>query len=232
MLLVDHDHAQVAAPPRTPPSGRRPPRAPRRSAMRRCSAPRRAGVSPLCSTATVSPKRAPNRPAVCGVSAISGTSTIAPRPCASARSITAQVDLGLARPGDAVQQHLALAARPAASQSRPRRPLRASVSVTDAARQTGVARPASARRFGGRGGITSASARASVEPCPRRSTRPARAATRGSRPVTSSASASAHRRSRRPSSSDSTTPSTWRAPSGTRTREPRTTSAASARARA
>ena len=57
------------------------------SAMRRCSAPRRAGVSALCSTATVSPKRAWKRAAVCGVSAISGTSTIAPRPSASSRSI-------------------------------------------------------------------------------------------------------------------------------------------------
>ena len=60
------------------------------AAIRACSAPLRAGVSALCSTATVSPNRATNRPAVCGVSAISGTSTTAPLPCSSARSITAR----------------------------------------------------------------------------------------------------------------------------------------------
>ena len=44
------------------------------------------------------------RPAVCGVSAISGTSTIAERPRSSAAATDAQVDLGLAAAGDAVQQ--------------------------------------------------------------------------------------------------------------------------------
>ena len=44
------------------------------------------------------------RDTICGVSAISGTSTITPRPCASAARGRPQVDLGLARAGDAVQQ--------------------------------------------------------------------------------------------------------------------------------
>jgi hypothetical protein len=62
-----------------------------------------AGDSLECSTATVSPKRATKRATICGVSAISGTSTITPRPRASVGR-RPQVDLGLARPGDAVQQ--------------------------------------------------------------------------------------------------------------------------------
>ena len=60
-----------------------------------------------CRTATVSPKRSTKRETICGVSAISGTSTIAPRPCASAAAAALQVDLGLARAGDAVQQQRA-----------------------------------------------------------------------------------------------------------------------------
>ncbi len=76
------------------------------------------------------------RATICGVSAISGTSTITPRPCVERRRGGAQVDLGLARAGDAVQQApLGRAAPRAPSRSgasaalllgvQPRRPRRA-----------------------------------------------------------------------------------------------------------
>ena len=54
------------------------------------------------------------RPTICGVSAISGTSTIAPRPCCERRLGRAQVDLGLARAGHAVQQTLRAQRAPSA----------------------------------------------------------------------------------------------------------------------
>ena len=73
-----------------------------------------------CSTATVSPKRSTKRATICGVSAISGTSTITPRPAASVSAAALQVDLGLARAGDAVQQQpLARAARARSRAARP-----------------------------------------------------------------------------------------------------------------
>ena len=50
-------------------------------------------------------KRSAKRASSCGVRLISGTSTSACRPAASARAGGAQVDLGLAAAGDAVQQH-------------------------------------------------------------------------------------------------------------------------------
>ena len=61
------------------------PTSPARS--RRQAARRWAAGSPLCSTATSSPKRARKRAASCGVRAISGTSTSAPRPCCRASAI-------------------------------------------------------------------------------------------------------------------------------------------------
>ena len=157
------------------------------AAMRACSAPLRAGVSALCSTATVSPNRATNRPAVCGVSAISGTSTTAPLPCASARSITAQVDLGLARAGDAVQQHLALAARPPPPAQPATAARCASVSRrTTATSGSGKSSRAFSARFGGRGGMTSASARASVDPYSSAIHTASSSSAGGTRPITSS----------------------------------------------
>ena len=72
--------ARGRGPARRPPSAGRRRSGPRpcaAAATRRSARPR---PSAECSSATVSPKRARNRPTVCGVSAISGTSTITPRP--------------------------------------------------------------------------------------------------------------------------------------------------------
>ena len=104
MLLVDDDEPDVG--------DRREDRRARPDADLRLAGaqPRatRRGARPAesleCRTATVSPKRSAKRETICGVSAISGTSTIAPRPCGERRGRGLQVDLRLARAGDAVQQ--------------------------------------------------------------------------------------------------------------------------------
>ncbi len=80
------------------------------------------GDSRLCSTATSSPNRARKRPTVCGVSEISGTSTIDAAAGLEHFLDSAQVDLGLARSGHAVDQD---GAAPA-SQARRRWPTSAS----------------------------------------------------------------------------------------------------------
>ena len=59
---------------------------------------------PLCWIATRSPKVARNMAATAGVSAISGTSSSTPRPLFAHVLGEAQVDLGLAAAGHAVQQ--------------------------------------------------------------------------------------------------------------------------------
>ena len=80
----------------------------RRARCRRAGGSTRRGArrreSLECSTATVSPKRSTKRLTICGVSAISGTSTMTPRSLRERRRGGAQVDLGLARARDAVQQ--------------------------------------------------------------------------------------------------------------------------------
>ena len=96
-------------------AARRPPSArPRRRATRRRSPPRAPRARspsemPECRTATRSPKRAAKRRAVCGESAISGTSTSTLRPARERALGRAQVDLGLARARDAVEQEVAAA---------------------------------------------------------------------------------------------------------------------------
>ena len=80
-----------------------------RSARPSCAASqlrsRCAGVSPLCRATMRRPaKRRVKRSISCGVRLISGTSTSACRPAASASVGGAQVDLGLAAAGDAVQE--------------------------------------------------------------------------------------------------------------------------------
>ena len=106
VLLVDDDQPQLARRGRRRPSGdrRRPAPHPRAAAATR----RSAGpcVRRECSTATVSPKRSLKRETICGVSAISGTITIAPAAPLQRLRGGAQVDLGLARGGHAVQQPL------------------------------------------------------------------------------------------------------------------------------
>ena len=75
---------------------------------RRHTSNRSPSPSSLCHTVTLPGKRAAKRRIVCGVSAISGTRTTACLPCASACRNGAQVDLGLARTGDAVEQEAGL----------------------------------------------------------------------------------------------------------------------------
>ena len=90
---------------RTPPSAGRRRRAPRRGAAATTRRSARRAESCECRIATRVAEALPrSAPAVCGVSAISGTSTIAERPRSSARGDRAQVDLGLAAAGHAVQQ--------------------------------------------------------------------------------------------------------------------------------
>ena len=85
-------------------------RAPRRRA--RCAAPRRR-----------SPKRPRKRAASCGVSEISGTSTSARWPSRERRGDRAQIDLGLAGAGDAVQQERRVRAARKSARSPPAPPL-------------------------------------------------------------------------------------------------------------
>ena len=73
------------------------------------------GVSPEWRTATSSPKRARKRATSCGVSAISGTSTIDPRFASRADGDGAQVHLGLAGAGDAVEEERRRRARRASA---------------------------------------------------------------------------------------------------------------------
>ena len=105
-----------------------------------------------------SPKRAWKRPTICGVSAISGTSTIAPRPRVERRGRGPQVDLGLARAGDAVQQEGRSAAGRPGGAARPR-----SGRAPRPARRSGPARgpgrAADARRRRGAGAAPGARAR-------------------------------------------------------------------------
>ena len=123
---------------RRPSAGRR-----RRARCRRAGGSTRRGARPAasleCSTATVSPKRSTKRLTICGVSAISGTSTITPRSARERGRGGAQVDLGLARAGDAVQQQrLRRGAAPALPS--PPRSRRARASGRRSARGCGAAR--------------------------------------------------------------------------------------------
>ena len=104
VLLVDDDQPDVARAARTPPSACRRRRRRRRggcaatdrAARRRtgrCAGSRRARRTPARKSA-----------ATAGVSAISGTSISTRRPASRTASGEAQVDLGLAAAGDAVQQ--------------------------------------------------------------------------------------------------------------------------------
>ena len=81
-----------------------PPPTPRPSGCAATGRSARTSVKALCRMATRSPKRAKNWPAMAGVSAISGTSSSALRPSRQRRVDGVQIDLGLARSGDAVQQ--------------------------------------------------------------------------------------------------------------------------------
>ena len=135
VLLVDHDQPEVAD--RREDGGARADRDPRlaacaAAATRRSARPRRAR-----SAAARRCRRSARwkRPTVCGVSAISGTSTITPSPALERRGRRAQVDLGLARAGDAVEQPArrprataATAARLLRRSARPRASARATVS--------------------------------------------------------------------------------------------------------
>ena len=87
------------------------------------------GVSAEWSTATSSPKRARKRATSCGVSAISGTSTIEPRFGSARRGDGAQVDLGLAAAGDAVERGTSRRCRAPRAPRRSRRPPPAAPSV-------------------------------------------------------------------------------------------------------
>ena len=105
VLLVDDDQAERRRSARRPPSAARRRCAPRRSRRRTPLVVALAGAElGVQHRDRVAEARRRSAPTICGVSAISGTSTIAPRPRASAVAGGAQVDLGLARAGDAVQQ--------------------------------------------------------------------------------------------------------------------------------
>ena len=111
VLLVDHHQAQVAHRARRPPSAG-PTQIARLAGGRRSHSSRRSpAASREWSSATRSPKRGANREIAWGVSPISGTRTIAPLPSLERRLRGRQVDLGLARAGDPVEQVLA-AGRP------------------------------------------------------------------------------------------------------------------------
>ena len=136
-------------------------------AIRSRSSRRSASLSAEWRTATRSPKRARKRPSVCGVSAISGTSTIAPRPRRERRRARADVHLGLAAPGRAVEQDVAAAAVEQLLDPR-RAPRPAAATACSGAGSASSASvrgvPAARRAASACGGATSASARAGVEP--------------------------------------------------------------------
>ena len=122
-----------SAPARRRPSGRRRRRAPRRATIRSRSSRRSASVSPECSTAMRSPKRAWKRPSVCGVSAISGTSTIAPVAALERGGAGLEVDLRLAAAGRAGEQQVRAAAVDRLDDPRDRRAAAASCSCAGSA---------------------------------------------------------------------------------------------------
>ena len=94
----------MSAAARTPPSaGRRRP-APRRAAAAATRRSARPGRVPSAAPRRHRRSGPGSARRACGVSAISGTSTIALRPASSAACDRLQVDLGLARAGDAVEQ--------------------------------------------------------------------------------------------------------------------------------
>ena len=153
VLLVDHDQAEVAD---RGEDGRA--RADADARPRRCAgAATRRSARPAeraeCRTAKRSPSRARKRATACGVRPISGTSTIAPRPAGQRRLDRGQVDLGLARAGDAVQEQLARRAGLAVERGDDRADGRARCSAQQLRRgaagaATGVAgRPAHAREL-------------------------------------------------------------------------------------
>ena len=118
VLLVDDDQAEPRSARRPPSAARRTRAPPARS--RAHSSWRSPAESFECRTATVSPKRATKRATICGVSAISGTSTITPPPSRERVRGGPQVDLGLARAGDAVQQQPLARRRRRRSRAAPR----------------------------------------------------------------------------------------------------------------
>ena len=110
VLLVHDDDAEVRRPARRPPSARPPPPAAPRGGARRQASARSPSESPLCSTATSSPKTPRTRRTVCGVRPISGTSMIAPLPLGQRAADRLEVHQRLAAAGDAEEQR-ALARR-------------------------------------------------------------------------------------------------------------------------
>ena len=104
VLLVDDDQADVARAARTPPSACRRRRRRRRGgcAATDRAARRRRGRCAESRRGRRTPAR--NSAATAGVSAISGTSISTRRPAARTAADEAEVDLGLAAAGDAVQQ--------------------------------------------------------------------------------------------------------------------------------
>ena len=111
VLLVDHDQAEIGERQeqrraRADHHRRRRRRPPRARSIRRTREDRSE-----CQTAGATPKRRSNRSSHCEDSAISGSSTSAWRSCAQAFGDGLQIDLGLARAGDAVEQGDGEAAR-------------------------------------------------------------------------------------------------------------------------
>ena len=106
VLLVDHDQAQVARPARRPPSAGRRRSAPRRPAGAATRRGARRAASREWSSATRSPKRDANRDTSAASARSPGRARS--RPCPAERRLGGgEVDLGLARAGDAVQEELA-----------------------------------------------------------------------------------------------------------------------------
>ena len=137
-------------------------------AIRSRSSRRSASVSAEWSTATRSPKRSRKRPSVCGVSAISGHEHDRAAAARERRLARADVDLGLAAAGRAVEQDVAAAAveqrRRSARARAPASSDRCSGGGSAASAPVDGRRAAARRGASAWCGATSASARAGVEP--------------------------------------------------------------------
>ena len=123
VFLVDDDQAQAAASRRTPRAACRAPGRPGPGGRRASGAGAAPASAPLCSETMRRPaKRCAKRASSCGVRLISGTSTSACRPGRQRLRGGAQVHLGLAAAGHAVQQRrgAAPAGGGASSSSTPR----------------------------------------------------------------------------------------------------------------
>ena len=104
VLFIDDDQAEVARTAETAPSARRPPPGPRRSSPRDRRARAALGDRSECHSAGRQPKRAAKRSRNCTVSAISGSRISACLPSSQRFRDRFEIDFGLARSGDAVQQ--------------------------------------------------------------------------------------------------------------------------------